>query len=717
MPIRITGMNSGLDTDLIIRELMRGQRAKVDTMKGNQTSNQWRQEAWQALNTKALKLFNGTLNTMRFSDAYAKKTSKVSNTKASVVTGGTAVNGVQKMSIDKLATTGYLTGGKITNNGNAVTTDTRLGDLGVENGSEFTVKVGSRESKITLGEDMTVQSVVNQLRSVGLNANFDTGNGRFFISSPTMGEAGDFSLTANNAEGLNAMTNLGINIHDDSNYTELANIKDEYGNIQDVVKYDALVATEIAKQKAADVARLEAEKNSMSAIEERMQAKLEAYREYLEDRGVDTSGMSPEDVFAKVDEFVQAFKDGFENLNGELNTAMENLAADPENSALQAAELVAREALTAYMEDADNVKTAALNYDSYDLAAYEADLNRLDDLTASTNALEAKLDESPASEDLYQTAAEAKVDADIQFAQDALAGGVGANSTGATRIAGADAQITLNGAVFTSSTNVFNINGLTITANQLTDVGEEITITTEDDTEGIYNMVRDFIKEYNVLINEMDRLYNADSARDYKPLTEEEKESMSDSEIEKWEEKIKDSLLRRDSSLFNISDAMKTAMSGPVSVGGKNMYLADFGIEALSYFLSAANEKNAYFIDGDEDSTHTSERANKLKEWIANDPKTVTDFFSGLARNLYGEMNKIILDRNSDFKSINTIYNDKQLKREYDNLGKAIERQEAKLLSIEDKYYKQFSAMEVAMSKMQSSQNALMGLMGMAPQR
>ena len=118
-------------------------------------------------------------------------------------------------------------------------------------------------------------------------------------------------------------------------------------------------------------------------------------------------------------------------------------------------------------------------------------------------------------------------------------------ATGATKVSGQDARITLNGAEFTGSTNVFEINGLTFTALNETKAGEDITVTTEDDVDGIYDMVKSFLKEYNSIINEMDKLYNAESAKGYEPLTDDEKEAMSDSEVEKYETKIKDALLRR----------------------------------------------------------------------------------------------------------------------------------------------------------------------------
>ena len=93
---------------------------------------------------------------------------------------------------------------------------------------------------------------------------------------------------------------------------------------------------------------------------------------------------------------------------------------------------------------------------------------------------------------------------------------------------GGDAQITLNGAVYTSNSNTFDVNGLTITAKQ---VASDITLQTKDDTSGIYDMVKNFLKEYNDLIGEMYTFYNADDAKDYAILTKEQKDEMTDDEI------------------------------------------------------------------------------------------------------------------------------------------------------------------------------------------
>ena len=62
----------------------------------------------------------------------------------------------------------------------------------------------------------------------------------------------------------------------------------------------------------------------------------------------------------------------------------------------------------------------------------------------------------------------------------------------------------------------------------------------------------------------------------YDPLTDDEKDAMSDSEIEKWETKIKDSLLRRDDTLQSVMNSMTSSMSKGFEINGKNYYLSTF---------------------------------------------------------------------------------------------------------------------------------------------
>lgn len=286
--------------------------------------------------------------------------------------------------------------------------------------------------------------------------------------------------------------------------------------------------------------------------------------------------------------------------------------------------------------------------------------------------------------------------------------GIDENDPKCVRVKAQDAVIELNGAEFKSDTNTFSINGLTINAVGVTD--EEISIVTSTDYDGIYNTIKDFIEEYNDIINEVNKKYNADSARKYDVLSDEEKESMTDEQIEKWENTIKDSLLRKDNNLSAIMDALKSSMSEGIEVNGKKMYLFDFGIETLSYFEAEEDERNAYHILGDKEDDKVSGKDDKLKKAIASDPDVVAEFFSGLCKKMYTKIDDIM--ETSDYRSIYKVYDDKRLKKEYDDYTKKIKEAEDKLNDYEDKWYDKFAAMEVALSKLQSNSNAVTSMLG-----
>ncbi len=284
-------------------------------------------------------------------------------------------------------------------------------------------------------------------------------------------------------------------------------------------------------------------------------------------------------------------------------------------------------------------------------------------------------------------------------------------SAQATFIRGQDAMITLNGAMYTSTNNTFEVNGLTITAQNTTEAGKSVTLNTQQDTDGIYDMVKDFLKTYNEIINEIDKLYNGESAKGYEPLSDAEKDSMSEKEVEKYEQKIKDSLLRRDSNLGSIGTTLKKIMLSNFSVNGKTLNLTNFGIGTLNYFAAPDNERNAYHIDGDKDDVSTSGNQDKLKSMIASDPETVISFFTQLSQSLYTEMNDMSASVEG-YRSFGSFYDDKKMKTDYDDYKSKIKTEEKKLAEYEDKWYAKFAAMETAMAKMQQNASAVTGLLG-----
>lgn len=285
--------------------------------------------------------------------------------------------------------------------------------------------------------------------------------------------------------------------------------------------------------------------------------------------------------------------------------------------------------------------------------------------------------------------------------------------TGAVLVNAKDAIIEYNGAELTGSSNNFSVNGLNLNLKGITAVGDAdkgieddvISISITNDTQAVYDMVKDFVKSYNELLTEMNEAYYAASARGYDPLTDEEKETMTEEQIKKWEDKIKDALLRRDDTLGSLLSMFRTSLSEGVKVGDKTYSLASFGIMSGDY-----SEKGILHIHGDEDFAKVASNDNKLMEALSNNPEEVRTVLNTIADKLYSSlMNKM---KSTTLSSALTVYNDKELSKTLDNHKSDLKKLEAKLAKIEERYYKQFAAMESAMAKMNAQSSSLMSMLG-----
>lgn len=284
--------------------------------------------------------------------------------------------------------------------------------------------------------------------------------------------------------------------------------------------------------------------------------------------------------------------------------------------------------------------------------------------------------------------------------------------TGGKKDAGSNAKLSLNGVSFESDTNSFNINGSTYTINYMPATeNEKIAVTTSTDYDGIYDVVKNMLKEYNDLVNEMSKLYNAESAKDYQPLTSEEKEAMSDKEVEEWDNKIKGAILRKDESLNDVISTMTSSITKGIQVGDQMMYLSDFGISTLGYFDSEVNERNALHIDGNPDDEATAGKEDRLKSMIASDPDKVMEFFQNFSSNLYDGLFER-MSSNKSLSSVYKVYNDKQLAAESTDWDSKIKELEDKVTAIEDKWYSRFAKMETKLAKLQKNQTAVGGFFG-----
>lgn len=678
MAIRVSGLNSGLDTDSIVEALVSAYSTKKTKYEKALQKQEWTMDAWKETNSKVYSFYSTSLSNMRYSSSYNVRKSSVSDpTVANVTASNNVPIGTQSLSVQQLATSGYLTGAKLTNeDGATYSADTTLSELGISSGS-----LVLNDTTIELTGDMTMSGLASAMKEAGVNANYDATNGRFFISSKASGEENEFSLTAGDSNGLTALKALGLYVASDTTtYSAVANMTDEEKTAAIEKSYLTNYKEAIqAKIDAANEAIKEATANRTALAE--VTAKIEAMT--AEDYDYTTVYSDDEDMTA---EGAQTAQEKYEAALAELQSRQEELSATDYDAAIAEQEQIV----------SDN--EAILELSDEDLLA----------LTSTDSEAQTIYDEATAS-----------VEAQIAAATEALSDT--SYSSGATRVVAQNSIIYLNGAQFTASSNNYSINGMTLTVTAKTNVSfdddgnlvdnKAVTITNSLDTQGIYDKIRDFLSSYNEMVKHIDTLYYADSAKGYEPLTDEEKEALTDSEVEKWEEKIKKALLRKNSTLSDISNAMKSVFLNAKyeAEDGTSYNLSSFGIATSNYFSTASAERGMFHIDGDSEDATTSANSDKLMAAIANDPDAVVGFFQNLSTTLYNTLSDKMAG--SSLSSAFTIYNDKQMSSQYSDYQDKIDKWEERLTAYEDYYYSKFAAMETALSKLNSTSSSLSNIM------
>lgn len=643
MPIRLSGLNSGLDTDSIVQELVSAYRTKQDKYTKAQTKLSWKQESWKDMNTKIYNFYSKTLSNMRRVGNFNKKTTTVSDeTKAKVTAGAGVVNGTQTLEVKRLATAGYLTGGKIKQAyGGQITNDTSLSALGVKSGN-LTFDVGGERKTIFVNATDTVADLTKALGEKGISANFDVTQQRFILSSKTTGVGNDFSFVVNEGDtaAFNMLNSLGLATEENFEAAGGDYAFSSNGMISGSSKFNGLDLDSTSPSN---------DLNNLLALSYKIPTGTMKFNVGGVEKTITVDENSTWNSL--INDFDAAgMKLEYDSAKGGFNLSSKN--------GTDAVELVAGKGPDGKPDDSFKVADSlglATKKDYQDAGAVE---------TSSLN---------------------------LATKQDAT-----------------NAQIILNGALFEGESNDFSINGLNITATGVSNGA--MTITTSTDVDGVYDMIKSFFKEYNELMNSMESAYNAPAAKGYEPLTDDEKEAMSEKEIEKWETKIKDSILRRDETLRSVMSNMSMNMAKVFEVDGKKYSLASFGIKTAGYFNAAENESYAYHIDHDEDDAVSSGNDDKLRKMIAEDPDGVASFFTQLANTVYDGLHEKMQATSSS--SIYKVYNDKQMQDEYDEYTKTIKKWEEKLQAMEDAYYKKFAAMETALGKLQSQTNSLSSLFG-----
>ncbi len=294
---------------------------------------------------------------------------------------------------------------------------------------------------------------------------------------------------------------------------------------------------------------------------------------------------------------------------------------------------------------------------------------------------------------------------------------------------GTDAEFTLNGVEgMKRSSNQFTIDGVRFSLNEISE--EEVTIEIKNDIDTVVENIKGLVEDYNKILDEINGLIHQKKNRDYRPLTKEQKDAMSEKEIELWEEKAKEGLLSNDNILFNILNEMRKALFDKVE--GVSISVFDIGISTGAYYergkltLDEAKLKSALMNNFDEVVKLFTTKPEDSGVNTVNDREKVVQNYnqSGITQRIYDILQKnirttrdssgkkgILLEKAGivgDASEFNNLIVD-EIKAKDSMIQKMLEIMYQK----EEAYYRKFTAMEKMLSQMESQSVWLMQQLGL----
>lgn len=292
-----------------------------------------------------------------------------------------------------------------------------------------------------------------------------------------------------------------------------------------------------------------------------------------------------------------------------------------------------------------------------------------------------------------------------------------------TRNAGVNAKLSINGTSVVQSNNTFTLDGMTYTVKETSVAAINIGVTT--DTTSIIDNIKNFVKEYNEIVDFVNGKLSEKRDYDFDPLTDEEKEALSEEEITKWESKAKAGNLRGSSELSSMLTELRKAIIEPIE--GAGLTMSQIGISSSSYAdrgklaidetkLKSALENNyedVVTLFTKKSSVSYSDSANRAARDSENGISTRFDDilkdYTRTTRDSNGNKGKLIMkvgiendssQFSNEFQKKITGYDD----RISDLLDYLSDR--------ESYYYTMFSKMESALSQMESQSASLMSQLG-----
>lgn len=737
---RLTGLVSGMDTDTLVKQMMAADQAKLDKLIQKRQIDLWKTDAYREITSTFQSFYNEYFDTLssknlKSINSFASFSSSYSTTNATnyvaVTPGASAKAGTYTIKSLKAATNATVSGSSVSRpvEGTVALTDADVQNIKVANGNNtFEFTLNNVTKQFTIGSVSTVADLKNELQSK-IDAVFGKDAG---VSKITVGLTADnritfstvrntdaFSIGTVYNEGADAL--FGVKPTAESPFVTVP-LLNKFDLTIGGVKKTVTLATGQVYTNADDLATA-----IKAAADEAFGGSADITFTNTDGKVTYTSGQSVS--IEKTDSGANAalgLQQG--NLSNKIDlTAKIYDIKDAFNNTAFASKIDG---------SADDI-TFSINGKFFRFNSKDTSLN---DIIKAVNAdttinVKMKYDFTTNSfkiETADTGAASQLIVKDIEPSDgDGLMEALGFNIT--DTVYGSDASATLSGLGGSSSdvtivrpSNSFTYDGITFNIkNDFTSGGgvDPINVTVASDTTNVYDYIKTFVDKYNEIVGKLNGKIDEKVNRDYLPLTDEQKASMTEDQIKQWEDKAKSGLLRNDSIISSTLNQMRTALYAAVQ--GVGISLFSIGITTSSDYtqkgkleIDEAELKKALatkpeevanlftsssditYYDAMNNSTLRDQRykesgiAYKLSDIIQDAIRTSTDN-SGNKGSLL-EKAGIIGDR-SEYSNV--------LYKEIKDFDSQVTEMNNRLAEKENALYEKFAKMESALSKMNEQQS------------
>ena len=271
---------------------------------------------------------------------------------------------------------------------------------------------------------------------------------------------------------------------------------------------------------------------------------------------------------------------------------------------------------------------------------------------------------------------------------------------------------------YTRSSNTVDLDGMTVTfEGTFEEAGESVSFTTKTDTDTVFNAIKSMVDDYNAMVTEIKKAYSdmplqkTDGSK-YDPLTSEDEEGMTESEIEAYEEKAKTGILFMDRDLSSLYSALRDAV---VSSGADGAYLRSIGINTsyedglttISLDEKALREALETDLDGVANAFNKSKENGAATDGLMTKIQEVTDRYAATT----GAVKGILIEK-AGSKYAPTAALDNTILDQMKELDKQISTWQSKMSDKVDYYTNKFTQLEMLINQMNSQSSALAGLTG-----